>query len=230
FAALRSLRQNFPDTVLIADVALDPYTSHGHDGILTEDGQDVDNDKTVEALCKLAILEAEAGATWVAPSDMMDGRIHQIRIALDEAGFEHVGILSYAAKFCSAYYGPFRDAVGSKIGNSAVSKATYQLDPANAREAKLEVSLDIEEGADLVMIKPAGPYLDIISSISQVSQIPVCAYQVSGEYSQIHAAAQNGWLELRSARNESLIAIKRAGADIIFSYFALDWAKDFCQS
>lgn len=229
FRALRELRRRFPEVVLVADVALDPYTSHGHDGVMTADGGDVDNDRTVEALCKLAVLEAEAGATWVAPSDMMDGRIREIRRALDEAGFEGVGVLSYAAKFASAYYGPFREAVGSRIGGCAVSKATYQLDPANLRQALLEVELDVEEGADLVMIKPAGPYLDVIRCVAERCLVPVCAYQVSGEYAQIYAAAREGWLPLQAARDEALLAIKRAGADIIFSYFAFDWAKERCS-
>lgn len=224
--ALRALHREFPELLLIADVALDPYTSHGHDGLLTPDGQDVDNDRTVEALCRLAIALADAGAGLVAPSDMMDGRIRAIRHALDAAGFQRTGILSYAAKFASAYYGPFRDAVGSKIGRDTISKATYQLDPANAREARLEAILDIEEGADHIMIKPAGPYLDIIQTIAQTSPIPVWAYQVSGEYAQIHAAARMGWLDYTRTRDEALLAIKRAGAGVIITYFAAEIARE----
>lgn len=223
--ALRTLRQAFPDLVLIADVALDPYTDHGHDGLLTADGRDVDNDRTVDRLMELAEAEARAGATLVAPSDMMDGRVAAIRHALDSAGYSGVGILSYAAKFASAYYGPFREAVGSKLGGDAISKASYQLDPANAREALLEVELDVEEGADVVMVKPAGPYLDVIRQVADRSPVPVWAYQVSGEYAQIHAAAQRGWLDYRRCRDESLLAIKRAGADAILTYFA----KEICS-
>lgn len=221
---LRSLRQDFPDLVLIADVALDPYTDHGHDGLLTADGSDVDNDATVDRLVDLAAAEAAAGASMVAPSDMMDGRVAAIRQALDANGCTNVGILSYAAKFASAFYGPFRDAVGSKLGSDAISKSTYQLDPANAREALLEVEMDVEEGADIVMVKPAGPYLDIIRQVADRSLLPVWAYQVSGEYAQIHAAARLGWLDYRRSRDESLLAIKRAGADGILTYFA----KELC--
>lgn len=219
---LQALRLEFPEMVLIADVALDPYTSHGHDGVLSADGREVENDRTVKILCDLAVAEAQAGASLVAPSDMMDGRVGAIRAALDTAGFHDVGILAYAAKFASAYYGPFRDAVGSKIGKDSISKASYQLDPANAREAMLEVDLDIEEGADMVMVKPAGAYLDILKEVAERSPVPVCAYQVSGEYAQIHAAAQLGWLDYEKTRDESLLAIKRAGADLILSYFALE--------
>lgn len=222
FSSLRSLRSSFPNLIFIADVALDPYTDHGHDGILTPSGNDVDNDPTVAALCQLAVAEASAGASWVAPSDMMDGRVAAIRHALDAAGFASVSILSYAAKFASAYYGPFRDAVGSKIGKKSISKASYQLDPANTREALLETRMDIAEGADLVMVKPAGPYLDILAKIAETSPVPVCAYQVSGEYAQICAAAKMGWLDYEQTRFESLLAIKRAGADLILSYFALE--------
>jgi porphobilinogen synthase len=172
------------------------------------------------------VEEARAGASFVAPSDMMDGRVGAIRTALDAAGLQEVGILSYAAKFASAFYGPFRDAVGSKIGKDSISKAGYQLDPANPREAELEVQLDLEEGADMVMVKPAGPYLDILARISAQSPVPVCAYQVSGEYAQIHAAAKLGWLDYQKTRDESLLAIKRAGADLILSYFAREWCEE----
>ncbi|MCX7868392.1 MAG: porphobilinogen synthase [Terrimicrobiaceae bacterium] len=221
--AIREVKKACPGLAVVADVALDPFTSHGHDGLLDAGGQDVDNDTTVEALCRLAVLEARAGADIVAPSDMMDGRVGAIRAALDAAGFSHVCILSYAAKFASAYYGPFRDAVGSQLG--PVSKRTYQLDPANAREALREARFDFEEGADMVMVKPAGLYLDVIRAVSEESRVPVAAYQVSGEYAQIHAAAQRGWLDYRAARDEALLAIRRAGASIILSYFA----REFCE-
>jgi porphobilinogen synthase len=220
FRAVREVKKNFPDLVVITDVALDPYTSHGHDGMLTHDGADVDNDSTVAVLCRLAVLEAAAGADFVAPSDMMDGRVGAIRRALDEAGFQHTGILSYAAKFCSAYYGPFRDAVGSKIGKDAISKASYQMDSANVIEAVREVEIDLAEGADIVMVKPAGPYLDVIRAVRERIDAPLAAYQVSGEFSQIHAAARLGWLDYERVRDESLLAIKRAGADMILTYFA----------
>ena len=220
FRAVREVKKNFPDLVVITDVALDPYTSHGHDGVLTPEGVDVDNDATVAVLCRLAVLEAAAGADFVAPSDMMDGRVGAIRSALDEAGFQGTGILSYAAKFCSAYYGPFRDAVGSKIGKDSISKATYQMDPANVREAVREVEIDLAEGADIVMVKPAGPYLDVIRAVRERIDAPLAAYQVSGEFSQIHAAARLGWLDYGRVRDESLLAIKRAGADMILTYFA----------
>lgn len=226
FRALRAVHEKYPQVVLVADVALDPYTSHGHDGVLDATGADVDNDATVELLCELAVKEAKAGATIVAPSDMMDGRVGAIRRALDAQGFSHVGILSYAAKYASAFYGPFRDAVGSKIGKDAISKAGYQLDPANVREAMLEVEMDIEEGADMVMVKPAGAYLDVIQRVASFSRVPVCAYQVSGEYAQIHAAARLGWLDYKKTRDESLLAIKRAGADVILSYFAKEWCEE----
>jgi len=224
FKAVRAIKSACPDLVIITDVALDPYTTHGHDGLLSADGKQVENDFTVEVLTRLAILEAEAGADFVAPSDMMDGRVGAIRRALDTAGFSHVGILAYAAKYASAFYGPFRDAVGSKMGKDAISKATYQMDPANTREAIREIRLDEEEGADILMVKPAGPYLDIIRSVKQATTLPVAAYQVSGEYAQIHAAARLGWLDYERTRDESLLAIKRAGADIILTYFAREIA------
>jgi porphobilinogen synthase len=220
YRSVAEVKKHFPALVVITDVALDPYTSHGHDGLLSPDGTTVENDRTVETLCRLAVLEAEAGADIVAPSDMMDGRIGAIRRALDAAGFSGTGIMSYAAKYCSAYYGPFRDAVGSKLAKDAISKATYQMDPANAREAIREVQLDLEEGADIVMVKPAGPYLDIIRSVRDAVNVPLAAYQVSGEFAQIHAAARLGWLDYERTRDESLLAIKRAGADIILTYFA----------
>ena len=226
YRAVRAVKEKCPDLVVITDVALDPYTSHGHDGLLSQDGSTVDNDSTVEVLCRLAVMEAQAGADMVAPSDMMDGRIGEIRKALDEAGYIDVAIIAYSAKFASALYGPFRDAVGSKIGKDAVSKATYQLDSANRREAILETDIDECESADIVMVKPALYYLDIIREVSDKSSVPVAAYQVSGEYSQIQAAAKLGWLDYERMRNESLIAIKRAGADLILTYFAREVAEE----
>lgn len=222
--ALRAVKAALPELAIVADVALDPFTSHGHDGVLTADGTDVANDETVEALCRLAVLEAAAGADVVAPSDMMDGRVGAIRQALDAAGFQRTLILAYSAKYASAYYGPFRDAVGSKLG--PISKATYQLDPANTNEALREAALDEDEGADMVMVKPAGPYLDIIRRVKDHSTVPVAAYQVSGEYAQIHAAARLGWLDYTRTRDEALLGIKRAGADAILTYFAREVAED----
>jgi len=220
--AVRAVKKSVPEIVVMTDVALDPYTTHGHDGILTADGGDVANDATVAVLCQMAVLQAGAGVDFVAPSDMMDGRVGAIRTALDAAGFINTGILAYAAKFASAYYGPFRDAVGSAkaAGTKGIDKRTYQLTPGNRREALTEVQLDEAEGADIVMVKPAGPYLDIIRDVREATRLPVAAYQVSGEYAQIHAAAQAGWLDLEKCRDESLLAIKRAGADMILTYFA----------
>lgn len=224
FRALREVKSAVPGLVLIADVALDPYTDHGHDGVLTSDGRDVDNDATVEFLAELAVKEAEAGADIVAPSDMMDGRVGMIRSALDGAGKTNTCILAYAAKFASAYYGPFRDAVGS-AQSAPISKVGYQLDPANVREALREVELDEREGADMVMVKPAGPYLDVIRAVREQTKLPLAAYQVSGEYAQVHAAAKAGWLDYKKTRDEALLAIKRAGADIIITYFAREVAE-----
>jgi porphobilinogen synthase len=224
FRSLHEVKSAVPELVLIADVALDPYTDHGHDGVLTGDGRDVDNDPTVEILAQLAVKEAEAGADIVAPSDMMDGRIGAIRAALDSAGRTETCILAYAAKFASAYYGPFREAVGS-AQSAPISKATYQLDPANVREALREAELDEREGADMVMVKPAGPYLDVIRAVRGRTMLPLAAYQVSGEYAQIHAASRAGWLDYEKCRDESLLAIKRAGADIIITYFAREVAE-----
>ena len=229
YRAVRAVKKKCPDLVVITDVALDPYTSHGHDGLLSPDGLTVDNDSTVEVLCRLAVLEAEAGADMVAPSDMMDGRIGEIRGALDNAGHADVAVIAYSAKYASALYGPFRDAVGSKMGKDAVRKATYQLDPANRREALLEVMIDEMESADILMVKPALYYLDIIREVSDNSQVPVAAYQVSGEYSQIQAAAKLGWLDYERMRDESLIAIKRAGADLILTYFAREVAEEISR-
>jgi porphobilinogen synthase len=227
FGLLRKVKSEFPDMLLVADVALDPYTDHGHDGVIDPISGDVANDETVHVLSQYAVRLAQAGADIVAPSDMMDGRIGAIRDELDHEGLTQTAILSYAAKFASAYYGPFRDAVGSATAKGAPSldKRTYQLDPANLREALLEARLDEDQGADILMIKPAGLYLDVISAIRGSTTLPIAAYQVSGEYAQIHAAAQAGWLELEKARDESLLAIKRAGADIILTYFARDVAR-----
>jgi porphobilinogen synthase len=224
FRALGEVKAAVPELVLIADVALDPYTDHGHDGVPGQDGRDVDNDATVEILCRLALGEAEAGADIVAPSDMMDGRVGAIRKALDAAGRIDTCIMAYAAKFASAYYGPFREAVGSAQAKP-ISKATYQLDPANVREALREVEIDEREGADMVMVKPAGPYLDVIRAVRENTKLPLAAYQVSGEYAQIHAAAKAGWLDYEKCRDESLLAIKRAGADTIITYFAREVAE-----
>lgn len=220
FTAIREIKKTTPDLLLIADVALDPYTSHGHDGILDSDGKKILNDETVDALCRLALALANAGADIVAPSDMMDGRIRTIRQSLDAEGHQDTIILSYAAKYASAFYGPFRDAVGSQSKTAPLDKSTYQLNPANVREALLEAKLDEDEGADILMVKPAGPYLDIIRAVREQTPLPLAAYQVSGEYAQIHAAAKLGWLDYEKTRDESLLAIKRAGADMILTYFA----------
>jgi porphobilinogen synthase len=224
--AVRAVKKAVPELTILTDVALDPYTSHGHDGVLTAAGDDVANDRTVGLLAHMAVLQAKAGVDLVAPSDMMDGRVGAIRRALDAAGYTDTGIMAYSAKFNSAYYGPFRDAVGSAqaAGTRLLSKATYQLNPANRREAISEVLLDEAEGADIVMVKPAGLYLDIIRDIREVTRKPLAAYQISGEYAQIHAAAQLGWLDLARCRHESLLAIKRAGADMILTYFAKEMA------
>jgi porphobilinogen synthase len=224
--AVRAVKQAVPEITVITDVALDPYTSHGHDGVLTAARDDVENDRTVEILARMAVLQARAGVDLVAPSDMMDGRVGAIRRALDAAGFSSTGILAYAAKFNSAYYGPFRDAVGSAqaAGTRLLSKATYQMNPANRREALTEVLLDDAEGADILMVKPAGLYLDIIRDVREATKKPVAAYQISGEYAQIHAASRLGWLDLERCRHESLLAIKRAGADLILTYFAKEMA------
>jgi len=226
--AVRAVKEAVPDLTVMTDIALDPYTTHGHDGVLTADGSDVDNDRTVGILASMAVLHAHAGVDLVAPSDMMDGRVGAIRRALDAAGREETGIIAYTAKYASAYYGPFRDAVGSAkaAGTRGLDKRTYQLNPANRREAFTELKLDEAEGADIVMVKPAGLYLDIIRGLRYSTRKPVAAYQVSGEYSQIHAAARMGWLDLADCRRESLIAIKRAGADMILTYFARDMAAE----
>ncbi len=229
--AIRAVKKAVPELLVVADIALDPYTTHGHDGVLTADGRDVDNDTTVAALAEMAVLHAEAGTDLVAPSDMMDGRVGAIRRALDAAGHTGTGILAYSAKFNSAYYGPFREAVGSAqaAGTTLLGKHTYQLNPANRREALKDALLDEAEGADLLMVKPAGAYLDIIRDLREATRLPVAAYQVSGEYSQIQAAAKLGWLDLRRTRDESLLAIKRAGADVILTYFAKAVAQDLAD-
>ncbi|TVQ52567.1 MAG: porphobilinogen synthase [Spirulina sp. DLM2.Bin59] len=220
--ALRALKTAIPDLVVISDIALDPYSDQGHDGIVDEAGR-ILNDETVAVLCKQAIAHAESGADFVAPSDMMDGRIGAIRRALDDAGYDHTSILAYSAKYASAYYGPFRDALDSapKFGD----KKTYQMDIANSREALKEVALDIAEGADIVMVKPALAYLDIIARIKATTNIPVAAYNVSGEYAMIKAAAQQGWIDENRMILETLISIKRAGADLILTYFAKQAAQ-----
>jgi porphobilinogen synthase len=224
--AVRAVKKAVPELAVITDIALDPYTDHGHDGVLTEAGIDVDNDRTLEILARMSVLNAASGVDFVAPSDMMDGRVGGIREALDVAGFSNTAILAYSAKFASAYYGPFREAVGSAnaAGTRLLGKQTYQLNPANRREARIETRLDEEEGADVLMVKPAGPYLDIIRELRDDTDLPVAAYQVSGEYAQIHAAARLGWLDLGKVRDESLLAIKRAGADMILTYFAREIA------
>lgn len=226
--AVRAVKKALPDLLVMTDIALDPYTTHGHDGVLTPDGRDVDNDRTVGILSRMAVLHAAAGVDLVAPSDMMDGRVGALRRALDAADFQDTAIMAYTAKYASAYYGPFRDAVGSAqaAGTRLLDKRTYQLNPANRREAVTEVKLDEAEGADFVMVKPAGPYLDIIRTLRGATRKPVAAYQVSGEYAQIHAAARLGWLDLAACRRESLLCIKRAGADIILTYFAKEMAAE----
>jgi porphobilinogen synthase len=225
--AIRTLKKEVPEIAVITDLALDPYTTHGHDGLWDASARDLANDATVEILTEMAVLAAEAGVDIVAPSDMMDGRVGAIREALDANGHEATSIMAYSAKFASAFYGPFRDAVGSaaSAGTHALDKRSYQLNPANRREALTEVALDEEEGADILMVKPAGPYLDILREVREETDLPLAAYQVSGEYAQIHAAAERGWLDLEKCREESLLAIRRAGADMILTYFARDVAR-----
>ena len=247
--AISAVKKRFPEMAIIADIALDPYTSHGHDGILAPSGKWILNDETVEILSAMALVAAQSGADFVAPSDMMDGRIGAIRAALDDCDFTETAIMAYSAKYASAFYGPFRDAVGSAPKQSEppkrgkhqtlkgnkngiaeqeppkakkyLDKRGYQLNPSNSREALREAALDEEEGADVIMVKPAGYYLDIIAKIKERTTLPIAAYQVSGEYAMIHAAAQRGWIDLERAKNESLAAIKRAGADMILTYFAI---------
>ena len=221
--AVRVLKERFPELGVITDVALDPYTVHGQDGIIDDDGY-VLNDATVEALVRQALSHARAGADVVAPSDMMDGRIGAIRAALEDAGHVHTRILAYSAKYASAFYGPFRDAVGSASALGKADKKTYQMDPGNGDEALREVDLDLDEGADMVMVKPGMPYLDVVRRVKDAFGVPTFAYQVSGEYAMLKAAAANGWLDERAVVLESLLAFKRAGADGILTYFALDAA------
>lgn len=215
--AVRAIKKEAPEIGVFCDVALDPYTSHGHDGLMR--GGEILNDETVAVLVQQALVQAEAGCDIIGPSDMMDGRVGAIREALDDAGFEHVSIMAYAAKYASAFYGPFREAVGSSATLTG-DKRTYQMDPANSDEALREVEFDIAEGADMVMIKPGMPYLDIVRRVKDAFGMPTFAYQVSGEYAMIMAAAQNGWLDGDKAMMESLIAFKRAGADGVLTYFA----------
>jgi len=222
--AVRAVKAAHGDSIgIMCDVALDPYTSHGHDGLI-RDGYVV-NDETIEVLCRQAVVQAEARCDIIAPSDMMDGRIGRIRRTLDEAGFDRVSIMAYAAKYASAFYGPFRDAVGSSSNLGGGDKRTYQMDPANTDEAVREVALDIAEGADMVMVKPGMPYLDIVRRVKDIFAVPTFAYQVSGEYAMLSAAAQNGWLDGNRTMLESLLAFKRAGADGILTYFAIAAAK-----
>lgn len=225
YEALRRIKKEFPELLIFSDLALDPYTTHGHDGVINKNG-DVDNDATVEILGKMAVMTASTGVDFVAPSDMMDGRVGHIRSVLDQSGNEKTGILSYCVKYASAYYGPFRDAVGSKKSGSYVSKSSYQMNPASTMDILREVELDESEGADIIMVKPAGAYLDVIKMVSDNTLLPVAAYQVSGEYAQIYAAAQNGWLDLDDCIKESLIAIKRSGAQLILSYFSKYYAQN----
>jgi porphobilinogen synthase len=229
--AVRALKDAVPELMVITDTALDPYNSDGHDGIV-RDGE-IRNDATIDVMRQMAVLHAEAGADIVAPSDMMDGRVGQIRAALDDAGHTNTAILAYTAKYSSSYYGPFRDALDSAPEDKADTpdkeipddKDTYQMDPANGAEAVRELMLDLDEGADMVMVKPALPYLDVIHRVQQHSDVPVAAYNVSGEYAMITAAAQNGWLDRKKCALEALIGIRRAGADVILTYFAEDAAR-----
>ncbi|NID06156.1 porphobilinogen synthase [Luteibacter jiangsuensis] len=222
--AARELKRRFPELGLIGDVALDPYTTHGQDGLIDADGY-VMNEPTVEALIKMSVAQAEAGFDFVAPSDMMDGRIGAIREALEDAGHIHTRILSYSAKYASSFYGPFRDAVGSAANLGKGNKHTYQMDVGNSDEALREVELDLAEGADAVMVKPGLPYLDILRRVKDTFGAPTFVYQVSGEYAMIKAAAQNGWVDEKAVVLESLMSMKRAGADAILTYFALDVAR-----
>ena len=227
--AVTALKKRFPELGVITDAALDPYTTHGHDGVLDASGY-VMNDKTVAILRKQALVCADAGVDIVAPSDMMDGRVGAIRAALDEGGFIHTRILAYSAKYASGFYGPFRDAVGSSTQLGRGNKYTYQMDPANSDEAVWEVGLDLQEGADMVMVKPGMPYLDIVRRVKETFRAPTYVYQVSGEYAMLKAAAQQGWLDEERCVMEALLAFKRAGADGILTYFALDAARILKQA
>lgn len=222
--AIRELKSRFPELGILTDVALDPYTSHGQDGLIDANGY-VLNDETTEMLVRQALTHARAGADIVAPSDMMDGRIGAIRHALEAHNFIHTRIMAYSAKYASAFYGPFRDAVGSATNLGKSDKATYQMDPANSNEALREVALDLAEGADMVMVKPGMPYLDVVRRVKDEFRVPTFAYQVSGEYAMIKAAAQNGWLDHNKTMMESMMAFKRAGADGVLTYFARDIAR-----
>ena len=222
--AVKAIKSRFPELGVLTDVALDPYTSHGQDGVLNEDGY-VLNDETSAILVQQAQAQAEAGVDIVAPSDMMDGRIGAIRAGLESAGFIHTRIMAYSAKYASAFYGPFRDAVGSAANLGKGSKATYQMDPGNSDEALREVALDIAEGADMVMVKPGMPYLDIVRRVKDEFRVPTFAYQVSGEYAMIKAASQNGWLDHDKTMMEAMLSFKRAGADGVLTYFARDIAR-----
>jgi porphobilinogen synthase len=226
--AVRELKERFPELGILTDVALDPYTSHGQDGVITAEGY-VLNDETTAILVRQALVQAEAGVDIVAPSDMMDGRIAAIRTALESRHFIHTRIMAYSAKYASAFYGPFRDAVGSAANLGKGDKCTYQMDPANSNEALREVALDIAEGADMVMVKPGMPYLDIVRRVKDEFRMPTFAYQVSGEYAMIKAAAQHGWLDHDKAMMEAMLAFKRAGADGVLTYFARDIARRLKQ-
>lgn len=214
--SVRAIKEEFPEMLVMTDVALDPYSSYGHDGIIED--SEILNDESVEVLSKMAVSHAEAGADMVAPSDMMDGRIGAMREALDEAGFKHIGIMAYSAKYASSYYGPFRDALDSAPGFG--DKKTYQMDPSNVQEAIKEAKLDEQEGADIVMVKPGLPYLDVVRAVKKEVSVPVSVYNVSGEYAMLKAAAEKGWLNEEEAMIEALIGFKRAGADLIATYFA----------
>ena len=227
--AVRALKQRFPELGLLTDVALDPFTSHGQDGLLDDTGY-ILNDETVQVLTRQALVQAEAGVDIVAPSDMMDGRIGSIRRALEDAGRIHTRIMAYSAKYASAFYGPFRDAVGSAGNLGKADKKVYQMDPGNTDEALREVALDLAEGADMVMVKPGMPYLDIVRRVKEQFRVPTFAYQVSGEYAMLKAAAANGWLDHDAVMMESLLAFKRAGADGVLTYFALDAARKLQSS
>ena len=231
--AIRTLKKELPEMTIMTDVALDPYSSDGHDGVVSSDGI-VLNDETIELLCRQAVMQAQSGADIIGPSDMMDGRVGAIRESLDQEGFEHVGIISYTAKYSSAYYGPFREALDSapRLLNTKPipkDKSTYQMDPANAREAITEAQLDEQEGADILMVKPGLAYLDIIARLREESQLPIAAYNVSGEYAMVKAAADKGWIDEKSVVLETLLSFKRAGADLILTYHACDaalWLKN----
>jgi len=219
---LRAVKDAVPGITLMTDIAMDPYSSDGHDGVVSENGQ-ILNDETLPILAKMAVSQAKAGADIVAPSDMMDGRVGYIRQALDEAGYTDVGILAYSAKYASAYYGPFRDALDSAPKHG--DKKTYQMDPGNVNEAQREALLDIEEGADIVMVKPGLPYLDVIRAVREISEVPVAVYNVSGEYAMVKAAALNGWIDYKKAVLEALLGFKRAGASMILTYHAREAAE-----